>query len=86
MLAYKNLFEVLLKRYSSQYQESRLMLHGAITAPDIYESGFGKLSALTDSANLSGKKFILLNGNYHDREGYIEGDWIELLPDDITYA
>lgn len=88
MSVYKNLFEVLLKRYSSQYRESRLMLHGSVTAPNIYSSGFGKLSVLTDStvSKMSGKKLFLLSGNYHDRERYIEGDWIELLTDNITFV
>lgn len=86
MSVFKNLFEVLLKRYSSQYRESRLMLHGSVTASSIYGSGFGKLNVLTDSVNLAGKKFFLLSGNYHDREGYIEGDWIELFTDNITFA
>lgn len=84
MISGEHLSVILLKKYCSQYQEPRIMLSGKLTCSDIYTSGLAKTGNISDSVNLAGKKFILLNGRYNDRDNFISGTWIEILNDDIT--
>jgi hypothetical protein len=84
MTGYEKLPVVFFKKYSSQLQKPRMILTGSLTCSTIYTSGLAKTGNISDSVNLSGKKFILLSGVYNDRDKYIQGTWIEIFEDDIT--
>ena len=84
MTVYEHLSKVLFKKYASQYENSRMRLSCKITAPLMAYAGIGKLCTIAESTNLPGRKFVLLNGTYNDRDRYISGDWIELLEDNIA--
>lgn len=81
-----HLAPALFKKYSSQYQDSRMMLTAKLTCADIYTSGLAKTGNISDSVNLAGRKFVLLKGTYNDIDQYISGTWIEIFTDNITIS
>lgn len=84
MSTWEKLWNVLAKKYGGQYISPRMMLNAELYCSDIYTEGLCKTGNISESVNLAGRKFLLIGGAYHDRDKYISGTWMEILPDTAT--